>query len=100
MRRLQISPLWMAAALSAVAGMADSAGFILLDGLFIAHVTGNFVLIGAAVARGTTGIVSKILTLPAFFLGYIFFGIGRDIRRRFFMKKEDLENEDIPDDNF
>ena len=66
----------MAAALSAVAGMADSAGFILLDGLFIAHVTGNFVLIGAAIARGTTGIVSKILTLPAFFLGVIAARLG------------------------
>jgi uncharacterized membrane protein YoaK (UPF0700 family) len=76
MRRLQISPLWIGAALSAVAGMADSAGFILLDGLFIAHVTGNFVLIGAAVARGTTGIVSKILTLPAFFLGVIAARLG------------------------
>ncbi|MBV9986009.1 YoaK family protein [Bradyrhizobium sp.] len=76
MRRLQVSPLWMAAALSAVAGMADSAGFILLDGLFIAHVTGNFVLIGAAVARGTAGIVSKILTLPAFFLGVIAARLG------------------------
>jgi uncharacterized membrane protein YoaK (UPF0700 family) len=71
MRRLQITPLWMAAALSAVAGMADSAGFILLDGLFIAHVTGNFVLVGVAVARGANGIVAKILTLPAFFLGVI-----------------------------
>src|SRR5690349_1428581 len=76
MKRLQISPLWMAAALSAVAGMADSAGFILLDGLFIAHVTGNFILIGAAVARGTTGIVSKILTLPAFFLGVVAARLG------------------------
>jgi len=76
MRRLQVSPLAMAAALSAVAGMADSAGFILLDGLFIAHVTGNFVLIGAAIARGTTGIVSKILTLPAFFLGVIAARLG------------------------
>jgi uncharacterized membrane protein YoaK (UPF0700 family) len=71
MRRLDISPLGMAVALSAVAGMADSAGFILLDGLFIAHVTGNFVLVGAAVARGSSGIVSKILTLPAFFLGVV-----------------------------
>jgi uncharacterized membrane protein YoaK (UPF0700 family) len=76
MRRLQISPLWMAAALSAVAGMADSAGFILLDGLFIAHVTGNFVLVGVAIARGATGIVAKILTLPAFFLGVIAARLG------------------------
>jgi uncharacterized membrane protein YoaK (UPF0700 family) len=66
----------MAAALSAVAGMADSAGFILLDGLFIAHVTGNFVLIGAAVAKGSTGIVSKILTLPAFFVGVVSARLG------------------------
>jgi uncharacterized membrane protein YoaK (UPF0700 family) len=76
MRRLQISPLLMAAALSAVAGMADSAGFILLDGLFIAHVTGNFVLIGAAIARGASGIAAKILTLPAFFLGVIAARLG------------------------
>jgi uncharacterized membrane protein YoaK (UPF0700 family) len=71
MRRLETSPLQTAAALSAVAGMADSAGFVLLDGLFVAHVTGNFVLIGAAFAKGSTGIVSKILTLPAFFFGVI-----------------------------
>ena len=76
MRRLDIAPLAMAAALSAVAGVADSAGFILLDGLFIAHVTGNFVLIGAAVARGSTGITSKILTLPAFFLGVVSARLG------------------------
>ena len=56
--------------------MADSAGFILLDGLFVAHVTGNFVLIGAAVAKGATGILPKILTLPAFFLGVIFARLG------------------------
>lgn len=39
-------------------------------------------------------------TVPALFLVYIFYGIGRDIRRRFFMKKEDLAKENIPDDNF
>lgn len=38
--------------------------------------------------------------LPLFFLAYIFYGIGRDIRRRFFMKKEDLAKEDIPDEEF
>ncbi len=41
-----------------------------------------------------------VYAVPALFLAYIFYGIGRDIRRRFFMKKEDLANEDIPDDNF
>jgi uncharacterized membrane protein YoaK (UPF0700 family) len=76
MRLSAISPLWMACALSAVAGMADSAGFILLDGLFVAHVTGNFVLIGAAAVRGSSGILSKILTLPAFFFGVVFARLG------------------------
>ena len=76
MRQSAISALWMASALSVVAGMADSAGFILLDGLFIAHVTGNFVLVAVAVARGSTGILSKILTLPAFFFGVVFARLG------------------------
>jgi len=38
--------------------------------------------------------------VPALFLAYIFYGIFRDVRRRFFMKQEDLAKEEIPDDNF
>ena len=41
-------------ALAAISGFVDTAGFILLDGIFTAHVTGNLVLAGAALA-GTLG---------------------------------------------
>lgn len=39
-------------------------------------------------------------TVPALFLAYIFYGIGRDIRRRFFMNREQLAKEEIPDEEF
>jgi uncharacterized membrane protein YoaK (UPF0700 family) len=52
--------------LSLNAGYVDTAGFLALQGLFTAHVTGNFVTFGAAVALGTTGAVAKLLALPVF----------------------------------
>jgi uncharacterized membrane protein YoaK (UPF0700 family) len=47
-------------------GNVDTAGFLALQGLFTAHVTGNFVTIGAALVFGTSGIVAKLLALPVF----------------------------------
>lgn len=41
--------------LSAVSGFVDTAGFILLDGIFTSHVTGNLVLAGAALAGTLEG---------------------------------------------
>jgi uncharacterized membrane protein YoaK (UPF0700 family) len=52
--------------LSFNAGYVDTAGFLALQGLFTAHVTGNFVTIGAALAFGTSGILNKLLALPVF----------------------------------
>ncbi|MGX5803453.1 DUF1275 family protein [Bradyrhizobium sp. Arg314] len=43
-------------------------GFLALAGLFTAHVTGNFVTLGAAIVFGTTGIIAKLLALPVFCL--------------------------------
>ncbi|WP_114241086.1 YoaK family protein [Dyella sp. C9] len=54
--------------LSVNAGYVDTAGFLALHGLFTAHVTGNFVTIGAALVLGTSGIVAKLLALPVFCL--------------------------------
>lgn len=54
--------------LSAEAGYVDTAGFLALQGLFTAHVTGNFVTLGATLAFGTTGVVAKLLALPVFCL--------------------------------
>src|ERR1700752_3737586 len=52
--------------LSLNAGYVDAAGFLALQGLFTAHVTGNFVTPGASIALGTAGAVAKVLALPVF----------------------------------
>jgi len=58
----------IAALLSFNGGFVDTAGFLGLQGLFTAHVTGNFVTLGAALVLGTHGIIGKILALPEFIL--------------------------------
>src|SRR5277367_4767387 len=47
-------------------GYVDTAGYLALQGLFTAHVTGNFVTIGAALVFGTSGVIAKLLALPVF----------------------------------
>jgi uncharacterized membrane protein YoaK (UPF0700 family) len=47
-------------------GFVDTASFLALQGLFTAHVTGNFVTLGAALVLGTSGAIAKLLTLPVF----------------------------------
>lgn len=54
--------------LAFVAGFTDAAAFIALTGLFTAHVTGNFVLIGAELISTSTGVLAKLLALPTFIL--------------------------------
>lgn len=49
-------------------GFVDTAGFLGLQGLFTAHVTGNFVTLGAALVFGTHGVIAKLLALPEFIL--------------------------------
>jgi len=52
--------------LSLNAGYVDTTGFLALSGLFSAHVTGNFVTLGASLALGTSGAIAKMLALPIF----------------------------------
>src|ERR1700743_2582766 len=52
--------------LSFNAGFVDTAGFLALQGLFTAHVTGNFVTLGASLVLGTSGAIAKLLALPVF----------------------------------
>jgi uncharacterized membrane protein YoaK (UPF0700 family) len=52
--------------LSFTAGYADASGFLALKGLFTAHVTGNFVTLGASLVFGTSGALTKALALPMF----------------------------------
>ena len=58
----------LAALLSFTGGFVDTAGFLGLQGLFTAHVTGNFVTLGATLVLGTHGAVAKLLALPEFVL--------------------------------
>lgn len=52
--------------LSINGGCADTAGFLALQGLFTAHVTGNLVTLCAALVLGTSGVLAKLLALPVF----------------------------------
>ena len=53
-------------ALALTAGYVDTVGFVALFGLFTAHVTGNFVLIGSELANPSHGVLIKLLAFPAF----------------------------------
>jgi len=55
-----------ACALSFIAAFVDTWGFIALYGLFTAHVTGNFVLIGAQLVSQGGELITKLLALPVF----------------------------------
>ncbi|ALM85439.1 YoaK family protein [Bordetella sp. N] len=64
-------------------GYVDTAGFLALKGLFTAHVTGNFVTLGAALVHGSTGAIGKLLALPVFCVMVIATRIlGASLQRR------------------
>jgi len=52
--------------LSVTAGCTDVIGFLGLDGLFTAHVTGNLVELAAHIAAGVEAQISKMLAVPVF----------------------------------
>jgi uncharacterized membrane protein YoaK (UPF0700 family) len=54
--------------LSFNAGFVDTTGFLGLQGLFLAHITGNFVTLAATLVMGTHGVLAKVLVLPEFIL--------------------------------
>ncbi len=54
------------ATLAFTAGFVDTCGFVALFGLFSAHVTGNFVLLGASLVQPHAGVIAKLLALPVF----------------------------------
>ena len=63
---------WIPAVLGFNGGFVDTAGFLALNGLFTAHVTGNFPTLGAALVTGSTGTIDKALALPVFCLAILF----------------------------
>ena len=54
------------ALLSLNGGFVDTVSFLGLQGLFTAHVTGNFVTLAATLVSGTHGVIAKLLALPEF----------------------------------
>jgi uncharacterized membrane protein YoaK (UPF0700 family) len=58
--------------LASIAGYVDTLSFVALFGLFTAHVTGNFILIGSVLAGAGHGLLIKWLAFPAFGAGIVF----------------------------
>jgi uncharacterized membrane protein YoaK (UPF0700 family) len=54
--------------LSVIAGATDIIGFLGLNGLFTAHITGNLVVLAALIVAGAPTIFSYILSVPVFML--------------------------------
>jgi uncharacterized membrane protein YoaK (UPF0700 family) len=52
--------------LSLVAGSTDIIGFLGLDGLFTAHITGNLAIMAAHIVTGGAARLAEILSLPVF----------------------------------
>ena len=52
--------------LSLIAGSVDVIGFLSLDHLFTAHITGNLVVLASLLARGGPPNVIQILAVPVF----------------------------------
>jgi uncharacterized membrane protein YoaK (UPF0700 family) len=55
-----------ASLLSFIAAFVDTCGFVGLFQLFTAHVTGNFVLMGAALVNRQGDVLAKLLAFPVF----------------------------------
>jgi uncharacterized membrane protein YoaK (UPF0700 family) len=56
------------ASLGFIAGYVDTLGFLGLAGLFTAHVTGNFVMIGRTLVDASEDLLMKLLVFPVFIL--------------------------------
>lgn len=71
--RIQHNDIALGVGLGLLAGYVDTAGFVSLFGLFTAHVTGNFVLIGSELAKPSHGgvLLLKFLAIPAFAAGVV-----------------------------
>jgi uncharacterized membrane protein YoaK (UPF0700 family) len=54
--------------LGTIAGSTDTIGFLGLNGLFTAHITGNLVILAAHLIAGDSALLSQILAVPVFAL--------------------------------
>jgi uncharacterized membrane protein YoaK (UPF0700 family) len=69
--------------LALLAGITDVTSWVLLGGLFTAHVTGNLVLVAADVVTGTTPHLATVLALPVFLVTTVIAtGVARKLTGR------------------
>jgi len=75
-------PRIVPALLSFAAGYVDACTFLVLFGLYVAQVTGSFVVVGAEFAHHDDGVLIKILAIPVFFAAGVFTTIFAEVLRR------------------
>jgi uncharacterized membrane protein YoaK (UPF0700 family) len=66
--RVDLPILALPFVLSLIAGSTDVIGFLGLNDLFTAHITGNLVILAAHVVAGNPAILSHVLSVPVFML--------------------------------
>lgn len=54
--------------LGLIGGSTDTIGFLGLNGLFTAHITGNLVVLASRVIAGDSAVLSQIMAVPVFIL--------------------------------
>src|SRR5689334_11705516 len=75
-------PRIVPALFSFAAGYVDACTFLALFGLYVAQVTGSFVVLGAGLVAHEEGFVIKVLGIPAFFAAGVFTTIFAELLRR------------------
>jgi uncharacterized membrane protein YoaK (UPF0700 family) len=75
-------PRIVPALLSFAAGYVDACTFLALFGLYVAQVTGSFVVAGAELATHDEGILIKVLAIPVFFASGVFTTILAEVLRQ------------------
>lgn len=75
-------PRIVPALLSFAAGYVDACTFFALFGLYVAQVTGSFVVVGAELAAHDDSFLIKVLAIPVFFAAGVFTTIFAEVLRR------------------
>lgn len=75
-------PRIVPALLSFAAGFVDACTFLALFGLYVAQVTGSFVVVGAELAAHDEGFLIKVLAIPVFFTAGVLTTILAEMLRR------------------
>src|SRR5260370_19902787 len=64
----RLGPKLLTFVLGGIAGSVDVIGFLGLGALFIAHITGNLVILAAGIAAGEHASVAHLLSVPVFII--------------------------------